>query len=76
MTRTCCCAVDLGVGAGGVRPSRVIERLCQRDVAFRVICAGDGPDHVTISRFRAQAAEVAEQLFAQVLVLCAQLGMG
>jgi hypothetical protein len=54
----------------------VIERLCQRDVAFRVICAGDGPDHVTISRFRAQAAEVAEQLFAQVLVLCAQLGMG
>jgi Transposase domain (DUF772)/Transposase DDE domain len=62
--------------AQGVRSSRVIERLCQRDVAFRIICAGDGPDHVTIARFRADAAEVMEQLFAQVLVLCARLGMG
>jgi transposase len=62
--------------AQGVRSSRVIERLCQRDVAFRIICAGDAPDHVTIARFRAQSAEVMEQLFAQVLVLCARLGMG
>ena len=62
--------------AQGVRSSRVIERLCQRDVAFRIICAGDGPDHVTISRFRAEAAEAVEDLFAQVLGLCARLGMG
>lgn len=62
--------------AQGVRSSRVIERLCQRDVAFRIICAGDAPDHVTIARFRAQAAEVMEELFAQVLELCARLGMG
>lgn len=62
--------------AQGVRSSRVIERLCDRDVAFRIICAGDGPDHVTIARFRAEAAEVMEQLFAQVLVLCAGVGMG
>jgi transposase len=62
--------------AQGVRSSRVIERLCQRDVAFRIICAGDAPDHVTISRFRAQAAEAMEQLFAQVLALCARVGMG
>jgi transposase len=61
--------------AAGVRSSRVIERLCQRDVAFRIICAGDGPDHVTISRFRAEAAPVMEQLFAQVLRLCARVGM-
>lgn len=61
--------------AQGVRSSRVIERLCRRDVAFRIICAGDGPDHVTISRFRAEAAPVMEQLFAQVLMLCARLGM-
>jgi transposase len=61
--------------AQGVRSSRVIERLCGRDVAFRIICAGDGPDHVTISRFRAEAAPVMEQLFAQVLALCARLGM-
>jgi transposase len=61
--------------AQGVRSSRVIERLCQRDVAFRIICAGDAPDHVTISRFRSEAAEVMEQLFAQVLTLCARVGM-
>jgi hypothetical protein len=53
-----------------------MERLCVRDVAFRVICAGDAPDHVTISRFRAEAAEVCGELFAQVLVLCSRLGMG
>jgi transposase len=62
--------------AQGVRSSRVIERLCQRDVGFRVICAGDAPDHVTLARFRAQAAEACEDLFAQVLALCARLGMG
>jgi transposase len=62
--------------AQGVRSSRVIERLCARDVAYRVICAGDAPDHVTISRFRAQAAGACEELFASVLALCARLGMG
>lgn len=62
--------------AQGVRSSRVIERLCQRDVAFRIICAGDAPDHVTISRFRAQTATACEDLFASVLGLCARLGMG
>jgi transposase len=62
--------------AQGMRSSRVIERLCQRDVAFRIICGGDAPDHVTISRFRAEAAAVCEDLFTQVLRLCAGLGMG
>jgi hypothetical protein len=62
--------------AHGVRSSRVVERLCQRDVAYRIICAGDAPDHVTISRFRADTAQVVEELFAQVLMLCAGLGMG
>ena len=62
--------------AHGLRSSRVIERLCQRDVAFRIICGGDRPDHVTISRFRAGAAGAMAELFSQVLVLCARLGMG
>ena len=62
--------------AQGVRSSRVMERLCQRDVAYRIICAGDGPDHVTISRFRAALAGACEDLFALVLGLCAELGMG
>src|ERR1700749_5101926 len=62
--------------ANGVTSSRRIERLCQQDVAFRVICAGYVPDHVTVPRFRQQFAETAAPLFAQVLVLCARLGMG
>jgi transposase len=62
--------------ANGVASSRRIERLCGQDVAFRVICAGHLPDHVTIARFRQQFAGTAAVLFAQVLVLCARLGMG
>jgi transposase len=62
--------------ANGITSSRRIERLCARDVGFRVICAGQLPDHVTIARFRQQFADTAADLFAQVLVLCARLGMG
>src|ERR1700761_5400407 len=62
--------------ANGVTSSRRIERLCGQDVAFRVICAGHVPDHVTVARFRQQFADTAAGLFAQVLVLCARLGMG
>ena len=44
--------------ANGVTSSRRIERLCGQDVAFRVICGGSVPDHVTIARFRAGFAEL------------------
>jgi len=60
----------------GVHSSRQIERLCGRDVGFRVICAGDGPDHVTIARFRQGFASGVEQLFEQVLLLAVRLGLG
>lgn len=48
------------------------------NVPFRIICAGDVPDHVTISRFRAAAPAAASMgdLFTQVLKLCAGLRMG
>src|ERR1700744_1731760 len=62
--------------ANGVTSSRRIERLCGQDVAFRGVCAGNLPDHVTVARFRQQFAATAGTLFAQVLVLCARLGMG
>jgi transposase len=58
-----------------VRSSRHIERLCETDVAFRVICAGRGPDHSTIARFRQEQAKVAAELFADVLEICAQAGL-
>jgi len=62
--------------AHGVVSSRDIERLCRTDVAFRVICAGNLPDHSTVARFRADFAEAAGDFFTGVLVLCARLGMG
>ena len=62
--------------ANGVTSSRRIERLCCQDVAFRLVCGGNLPDHVTVARFRQQFAETAAPLFAEVLVLCARLGMG
>lgn len=62
--------------AHGERSSRKLERLCHRDIAFRVICGGDPPDHATVARFRAQASPVMPALFTQVLAACAQLGMG
>ncbi|MDP9399499.1 MAG: transposase [Actinomycetota bacterium] len=34
------------------RSSRRIERRCVEDVATRVICANQAPDHTTIARFR------------------------
>ena len=60
----------------GVRSSRRIERACADVVPYRVICAGDGPDHVTIARFRADNHGACQQLFTQVLMLAAQLGLG
>jgi transposase len=62
--------------AHGVASSREIERLCGTDVAFRVICAGNLPDHSTFARFRGDFGGAVGEFFAQVLVLCARLGMG
>jgi transposase len=59
-----------------VTSSRRIEALCGTDVAFRVICGGNLPDHATIARFRAGFPAVIAEFFAEVLRLCARLGMG
>jgi transposase len=62
--------------ACGVTSSRRIEVACHQDVAFRVVCAGDVPDHVTVARFRREFPGLVPQMFTEVLVLCAKLGMG
>ena len=59
----------------GERSSRRIERLCQRDVAFRVITANQGPDHTTMARFRQTHEIELAKLFTQVLRLCAEAGL-
>jgi len=62
--------------ANRVTSSRRVERLCGQDLAFRVICGGNLPDHATIARFRKDFSEAVPALFAEVLGLCALLGMG
>src|ERR671910_1380390 len=59
----------------GERSSRGIERRCREDVAFRVICANQVPDHATIARFRVRHQEALADLFGQVLGLCAEAGL-
>jgi hypothetical protein len=41
-----------------------------------VICALNLPDHCTIARFRKDFGEAVPGFFAEVLILCARLGMG
>jgi transposase len=62
--------------ANGERSSRQIERLCRTDVAFRVICGNEPPDHSVIARFRADHDEAFIVLFGQVLEVCAAAGLG
>lgn len=59
----------------GVRSSRQVERLCHTDVAFRVLCAQDVPDHATIARFRVQHQGAFADLFGQVLMIAGQAGL-
>ena len=61
--------------AVGERSSRAIERRCREDVAFRVICANQIPDHATIARFRVRHEQALADLFGQVLGLCADAGL-
>ena len=60
----------------GVRSSRQIERLCEVDVAFMLLCARDVPDHTTIARFRAGHDEAFTELMVAVLRLAARAGVG
>jgi transposase len=59
----------------GVRSTRAIERACRTDVAFRIACAQDVPDHSVLARFRAANEAAFVDLFARVLQLAAGLGM-
>jgi hypothetical protein len=62
-----------------VLATRAVEDRCRYDATFRVACGRAIPDHTTFSRFRrhlfAQAG-LAEDLFYQVLYVCAQAGLG
>lgn len=59
----------------GQRSSRVVERECVEDVAYRVIAANQRPDHTTIARFRQRHEDAIAGLFGEVLLLCAEAGL-
>jgi len=59
----------------GVASSRRIERRTYEDIAFRVIAAGQHPDHTAISEFRRRHLDVLAGLFKQVLALCQKAGL-
>jgi transposase len=61
--------------ARGIRSSRLIERACEEDVAFRVLAAQQRPDHATIARFVERHQQAVAELFGEVLVLCARSGL-
>jgi transposase len=61
--------------ARGIRSSRVIERACEEDVAFRVLAAQQRPDHATIARFVERHQDALAGLFGEVLALCARSGL-
>src|SRR3954452_5350631 len=55
--------------ARGIRSSRVIERACEEDVAFRVLAAQQQRDHATIARFIERHQAAIADLFGEVLTL-------
>jgi transposase len=61
--------------ARGNRSSRGIERECEEDVAYRVICANLVPDHSTIAEFRVRHEPALAELFTSVLSLCRRAGL-
>ena len=61
--------------ARGIRSSRHIERACHEDVAFKIITGMRAPDHSTVAEFRRRHQLEIEQLFDDVLGLCAEAGL-
>jgi transposase len=59
----------------GVPSSRKIERKTHEDVAFRVLAAGNHPDHTRVSEFRRIHSKALAKLFKQVLQLCIEAGL-
>ena len=62
--------------ATGVFSSRKIERQLHEDVAFRMLGAGNFPEHRTIRDFRALHLKELSDLFVQVVKLAARDGSG
>jgi transposase len=61
--------------SNGIQSSRAIERVCERDIGFKVITGDEKPDHTTIARFRQESGKGMEEMFTEALKLCAKAGL-
>ena len=61
--------------ATGVFSSRAIARKLEEDVAFRVLAAGNFPQHRTICEFRRRHLEDFERLFVEVVRVAREMGV-
>lgn len=59
----------------GVFSSRKIAKSLERDVAFRMLGAGNFPNFRTINRFRLDNLEQFEKLFVEVVLLAREAGL-
>lgn len=61
--------------ATGVFSSRAIARKLEEDVAFRVLGAGNFPQHRTICEFRRRHLEDFERMFVEVVRVAREMGV-
>ncbi|WP_263841487.1 IS1182 family transposase [Salinibacter sp.] len=59
----------------GIRSSRKLEKATYEDIPFRVLTAGNHPDHSRISEFRRKHLDELEDLFLQVFQICQRMGL-
>jgi transposase len=59
----------------GVFSSRKIAKSVEDNIAFRVLAAGQFPNHRTICRFREQHLDHFNELFAQVVQMAKEAGL-
>lgn len=59
----------------GIRSSRKLEKATYEDIPFRVLCAGNHPDHTRIAEFRRKHLDELQQLFLQVFQICQRAGL-
>jgi transposase len=53
----------------GVGSARELERLCERDDAYRWLCGGVGVNHHTLSDFRVGRGEALDELMTQLVAV-------
>ena len=62
--------------ARGLKGSRQLEAACRENITFMALACGQGPDHSTFAAFiSGMGRERIEDLFAQVLLVCAEEGL-